>query len=108
MKKTFGQYLKKLRLDKGLTLTQMAAKLDLDSANLSKIENGKREFDEKRLEKLSYAVGVDILILKSEYYSDFIARKIYQSNCPDNTLNLAEQKVKYLKQINTKQIDIKF
>ena len=53
MKATFGEYIKQLRTDNGLTLTQLAFQLDLDSANLSKIENGKREFDEKRLEKLA-------------------------------------------------------
>lgn len=102
MKDTFGQYIRKLRTGKGLTLTQLAAQVDLDSANLSKIENGKRFFDEKRLEKLSRALEEDISSLKSEYYSDFIAKKIYESACPENTLILAEQKVKYLKQTHTK------
>jgi transcriptional regulator with XRE-family HTH domain len=102
MKDTFGQYIRKLRTGKGLTLTQLAAQVDLDSANLSKIENGKRFFDEKRLEKLSCALGEDISSLKSEYYSDFIAKKIYESACPENTLILAEQKVKYLKKTHTK------
>lgn len=40
METNFGLHIKELRLKKGLTLTQMAAKVDLDSANLSKIENG--------------------------------------------------------------------
>jgi transcriptional regulator with XRE-family HTH domain len=40
MKESFGSLIKKLRIEKGLTLTQLAAQLDLDSANLSKIENG--------------------------------------------------------------------
>jgi len=53
MKTTFGEYIRLLRNDKELTLTQLAAKLNLDSANLSKIENGKRDFDEKRLPKLA-------------------------------------------------------
>ena len=30
MKETFGQYIKRLRNEKGLTLTQLAAKLNLD------------------------------------------------------------------------------
>jgi len=50
MKTSFGEYIRKLRTENGMTLTQLAAQLELDSANLSKIENGKREFDEKRLE----------------------------------------------------------
>ena len=53
MKATFGEYMKQLRTAKGYTLTELAALLKLDSANLCKIENGKREFDEKRLEKLA-------------------------------------------------------
>ena len=48
MKETFGGYIRRHRNENGLTLTQLAAKLYLDSANLSKIENGKREFNEKR------------------------------------------------------------
>ena len=42
----------------------------LDSANLSKIENGKSEFDEKRLDKLANAFELDIEKLKVEYFSD--------------------------------------
>ena len=38
MKTTFSEYIRLLRTQKQFTLTQLAAKLDLDSANLSKIE----------------------------------------------------------------------
>ena len=38
MKTTFGEYIRLLRNENELTLTQLAAKLNLDSANLSKIE----------------------------------------------------------------------
>jgi transcriptional regulator with XRE-family HTH domain len=60
MKETFGEYIKRLRTENELTLTQLAAKLDLDSANLSKIENNKREFDEKRLELLANVFNLDL------------------------------------------------
>ncbi len=40
MKETFGEYIKQLRTENELTLTQLAAKLDLDSAN---IEIGKKK-----------------------------------------------------------------
>lgn len=97
MKETFGEYIRRLRNENGLTLTQLAAKLDLDSANLSKIENGKREFDEKRLLLLSTTFNLNLNHLKAEFFSDFIAKKLYENNCNSNTLVLAEQKVKYLK-----------
>ena len=35
--KLFSEYIRQLRTEKGMNLTQLAAKLDLDSANLSKI-----------------------------------------------------------------------
>ncbi len=107
MKETFGTYIRKLRLERDLTLTQLAAKLNLDSANLSKIETGKREFDEKRLIKLANAFGLDIEMLKAEFFSDLIAKKLYQNNCNKETLVMAEEKVKYLRQVNSKQGELK-
>lgn len=103
MKATFGKYIKQLRTGNGLTLTQLAFQLDLDSANLSKIENGKREFDEKRLEKLAIAFDLDIEKLKVEYFGDQFAKKMYAYNCSTETLIVAEEKVNYLKSINAKQ-----
>ncbi|MFN7186520.1 MAG: helix-turn-helix domain-containing protein [Cyclobacteriaceae bacterium] len=108
MKETFGEYVRKLRTEKELTLTQLAAQLGIDSANLSKIETGKREFDEKKLIKLSKIFKLDSNTLKEEFYSEKIARKIYEADCSENTLVLAEQKVKYLKQKNLKQTDLDF
>ncbi|MBL7765131.1 MAG: helix-turn-helix transcriptional regulator [Chitinophagaceae bacterium] len=100
MKETFGEYIKRLRTENELTLTQLAAKLELDSANLSKIENNKREFDEKRLELLANVFSLDLAQLRTEFFSDIIAKKIYENNCDSKTLILAEQKVEYLKSKN--------
>lgn len=97
MKETFGEYLKRLRTEHNLTLTQFAAKLDLDSANLSKIENNKRVFDEKRLTLLAHYFKLDLSKLRAEFYSDIIAKKLYENNCGNETLLLAEEKVEYLK-----------
>lgn len=108
METTFGEYIKKLRTDNGLTLTQLAAILELDSANLSKIENGKREFDEKRLERLANAFKLDYNIIKTEFFSDLFAKIIYDNNCTIETLIVAEKKVNYLKNKNTKQAKFKF
>jgi len=70
MKTTFGEYIRLLRNENELTLTQLAAKLNLDSANLSKIENGKRDFDEKRLSKLAKIFKLDLTELRNEYVTD--------------------------------------
>jgi len=107
MKQYFGEYIRNLRTEKGFTLTQLGAKLDLDSANLSKIENGKREFDEKRLELLASVFGLDIENLKTEFFSEVFAKKIYQTNCSTEVLNVAEEKVKYYREQNVQQGKLK-
>ncbi len=108
MKASFGEYIRKLRTENGMTLTQLAAQLELDSANLSKIENGKREFDEKRLEKLATVFTLKLDDIKTEFFSDLFAKKIYKNNCSMETLMVAEEKVNYLKSKNVKQGEIKF
>ncbi|MFD2584399.1 helix-turn-helix domain-containing protein [Pedobacter vanadiisoli] len=102
MKITFGEYIRHLRTNKGLTLAELAALLKLDSANLSKIENGKREFDEKRLDKLSAAFNLDLNNLKTEYFGDQFAKKMHRYNCSSETLIVAEEKMNYLKSMNLK------
>ncbi len=100
MNTTFGEYIRLLRTEKELTLTQLAAKLDLDSANLSKIENNKRDFDEKRLSKLSEIFGLNIQELRNEYVSDQIGKKIYETNCTKQLLKVAEEKAEYRRTLN--------
>ena len=102
MKTTFGEYIRLLRTQKGLTLTQLAAKLDLDSANLSKIENGKRDFDEKRLPKLAKIFGLKLKELRNEYVTDQIAKHIYETNCTKQLLQVAEEKAEYRRTLNNK------
>jgi HTH-type transcriptional regulator, competence development regulator len=103
MKQLFGQYIKSLRTEKGFTLTQLGAKLGVDSANLSKIENGKREFDEKKLETLAKIFQLNIEDLKTDFFGEFFAKKIYNSNCSTNAFIVAEEKIKYLRQQDIKQ-----
>lgn len=93
----FGSIIKELRNKEGLTLTELAAKLKLDSANLSKIENNKREFDEKRLELLADIFKIDIEYLKTEYYSDRLAKIVFRSSCSLEVFKKAEGKMKYFK-----------
>ncbi len=53
MKEPFGEYIHKLPLNKSLTLTKLAAALDIGQSTLSKIENNKRNVPEETLPKLA-------------------------------------------------------
>jgi transcriptional regulator with XRE-family HTH domain len=108
MKESFGEYVRKLRTDRGMTLTQLAARLNMDSANLSKIETGKRDFDERKLERLSKIFKLNLENVKVEFFSEKIAKDLFKYKCSGETLLLAEQKVKYIKQRNQKQGQIEF
>ena len=60
MKETFGEYIHKLRLENNLTLTKLAAALDIDQSTLSKIENQKRNVPIEVLPKLADMFGLDV------------------------------------------------
>ncbi|MGJ7030116.1 helix-turn-helix domain-containing protein [Niabella hirudinis] len=107
MKANFGEYIRTLRTQSGLTLTQLGAKLGIDSGALSKIETGKKAFDENCLPKLAETFNLDLETLKSELISEKIAYTLYQNKCNDNVLTLVEEKVKYIRQKNTIQTTIK-
>ncbi len=97
MKETFGQYIRRLRKENNLTLTQLAAKLELDSANLSKIENGKRDFDERRIDLLCSVFRLDKTQVEKELISEKVVKSVYTYNASEEILTLAESKLKYYK-----------
>ncbi|MDY0141184.1 MAG: helix-turn-helix transcriptional regulator [Bacteroidales bacterium] len=103
MKETFGEFLKNLRVENEMTLTQLGAKLGIDSGALSKIENNKRKLDEKILPKIAKVFKLNLDKLKDEFISEQIAYKVYENNCTNNVLILAEEKIEYIKQRNYKQ-----
>lgn len=52
---SIGKFLRKLRIDRGEILKTMADKLEVSSAFLSAVENGKKKMPESWYEKLSAA-----------------------------------------------------
>jgi DNA (cytosine-5)-methyltransferase 1 len=100
MEGMFGQYIRDLRNQNGLTLTQLAAKLNINFANLSKIENGIREFEVKRLPELCSIFNLDLSEMTKELMSQKIAQTIYDNNLDTSILKLAEQKIKCYSEIS--------
>lgn len=96
MKETFGQYLKELRTNSGYTLTQLATKLEMDTANLSKVENGKRDFDFKRLPVLCNVFELNVQEMQKELLSEKFAKEVNEIHLDESVFALAEEKIKYL------------
>jgi transcriptional regulator with XRE-family HTH domain len=108
MKETFGEYIHRLRTKNELTLTKLAAALDIDQPTLSKIENGKRNIPIEILPKLSKFFNLDLDILETEYLSEKIAEIIYSKDEIKPILRAAEEKAIYFKSKNVKQSKLKF
>ena len=103
MKESFGHFLRRKRKDFGMNQTQLAFKLEMDAAKLSKIENGKMTIDVARLLLLSKAIDIELDSLKTRYYGDCIARTLYKNGCNIETLIVAEEILEYYKTNNAKQ-----
>ncbi len=108
MKESIGEYIHRLRLKHGYTLTQLGALLGIDSGALSKIENQKKMLDKKCLPKLAEVFSLDLNNLRNEFVSEIIANEIISNSCHESILQLAEEKIKYFKNKNSKQSNIKF
>ena len=105
---SFGQYIRRLRTDKGFTLTELGAKLKVDSAGLSKIETGHKKMKPETLPLVAEVFNLEIDKLKEQYYGEEIAMKLYKYNCPETALIVAEERVKYMKQRSAKQSSLNF
>jgi transcriptional regulator with XRE-family HTH domain len=108
MKETLGEYIHKLRTNSNMTLTKLAAALDLDQSTLSKIENRKRSIPIEILPKLANIFNLDIKELEHEYFSEKIAEIIYPQDEPSRVLKLAEEKANYMRIKNQKQGNLNF
>ena len=97
MEEMIGNYIKTLRTSRGWTLNQLAVMLDIDSAYLSKIENGKRDLDEKKLVKLCKIFNLDKSEMEKELVSEKIAKTICAKDFDHSILDLAQEKVISLK-----------
>lgn len=95
MNKMFGQYIKELRTEKGLTLAQLASKLDINSTNLSKIEKGEKNFDKQRLPFLCDLFNLNLVNMEKELASERTEKELKETNLNAPILKLADYKTKY-------------
>lgn len=108
MKETFGELIHKLRIENNLTLTKLAAALDIDQSTLSKIENHKRSVSVDIIPKLADIFSLDIEQLEKEFLSEKIAELIYQKENTEELLSLAKEKADFYRITKATQGFIKF
>ena len=67
---TFGELIKQLRIEKELALREVAAAIELDQSQLSKVERDKMIAPQRVIPKLSKFLGIDYKELQIKYLSD--------------------------------------
>jgi transcriptional regulator with XRE-family HTH domain len=105
---SFGEYIKSEREKRNWTQTDFGAKLKINSAAISRIENDSKQLSAGKLDLLADIFEVDLFKIKELYYADKFAREVYRNNCPENVFTIAEETVRYLKLKNMTQGDLKF
>jgi HTH-type transcriptional regulator, competence development regulator len=98
---TFGDIIKKLRKDKNLTLREVAEELQIDTSMLGKIERNNRKPSKELFIKLVKFFKVNDNELKIALLSDKFAYQVMDEKvAAKEVLQVAEQKIKYLKSKN--------
>jgi len=98
--KTFGEHLRALRENAGLTLREVATDIEIDPSLLAKIERNQRQPTKLLIKRVANFFKIDEKELHNEFLSDQIAYKILNEEADLKILKVAEKKVSYLKTIH--------
>ena len=103
----FGSFIKNQRELRAWTQTDLGAKLGINSSAISRIEKGTKKLSAKKLNLISEVFDIDLIEVKEIYFADKIANELYENNCSESVFVVAEKNMKYLKQKNQKQSQLK-
>jgi transcriptional regulator with XRE-family HTH domain len=95
--KTTGEIIREKRETKGLLLRQVASRLDVDNAILSKIERGERKATKEQILKLATILNINQDELLVQFLSEKIAYTLLDECDHRKVLKVAEAKVNYYK-----------
>ena len=93
---SIGEYIRRLRENKGEPLRKVAAYLDIDQAVLSKIERGKRKATKEHIVKLAKYFGEDEKKMLIVYLSDWILYEVQAEDYAKEALKIAEERIEYM------------
>jgi transcriptional regulator with XRE-family HTH domain len=96
---SFGEHLRSLREEAGLTLKFVSQQISIDTSLLAKIERDERQPTKQIIGHFAEFFNVSEKELQEDFLSDVIAYKILDEDADLSILKIAEQKVKYLKTI---------
>ena len=90
---TFGEYIKKSRVDIGYTLKKVATQLEIDTSTLGKIERGERNLSENLLMPISDILKKDQKEVINYYYSSKITQDFKNYPFFKDVLDIAARQI---------------
>ncbi len=97
MNSQFGNKIRTLREEQNLLLRQVASILEMDTAQLSKIERGERQAKKKTVLKIAVILKVKDDELLTLWLADQIYDVVKDEKNALKAMMVAEEKVEYLK-----------
>lgn len=98
--KSFGEHIRHLREEAGLTLKFVSEQINIDTSLLAKIERNERQPTKLIIKQVADFFKVNEKELHNDFLSDQIAYKILDEEADLSILKVAEEKVKYLKTVH--------
>ncbi len=95
--KSFGEHLRHLREETGLTLKFLSEQISIDTSLLAKIERNERQATKDQIKLIAKYFKYNVQLLIEENLSDQLAYKIIEADANLEILKVAEQKIEYLK-----------
>jgi HTH-type transcriptional regulator, competence development regulator len=89
-----GELIRTHREANNMFLRHLAAKLDMDTAQLSKIERGERIAKREHIESLSKIFGLNSTDLLTYWFSDQILDLVHQEDVAKEALELSLKELK--------------
>ena len=91
--KSFGEHLRHLREDEGLTLKFVSEQISIDTSLLAKIERNERQPTKQIIKQVADFFKVDEKELQNDFLSDQIAYKILDEEADLSILKVACKRI---------------
>lgn len=90
---SFGELIRRLREEKGISLREMSASIDYDQSSLSKVERGEMLAPSRLIESISKKLGVDYHSIRVKYDSERIYYLIKESDYSLESIEIAKKRL---------------
>lgn len=94
---TFGDKIRAQREKKGMLLRELAAKIDVDTALLSKVERGERKMKKQKVKVIAKILGLKTNDLITYWMADKIYDLVEDDKNALRAISVAEEQIKYMK-----------